>query len=68
MIIYTPLPLSDVLAEDNDIEVKYKETTSGTVKLQKNEEGAWIVDRLVSSNPNDFLHDDYQPGTRWKEQ
>ncbi|AXF55080.1 YlzJ-like family protein [Salicibibacter kimchii] len=66
MTLYTHLPLEDVMAEKNDTEVKYKDTPSGMVMLQKNEEGAWIVQRLVSPDPNDYLNDAYQPGSRWK--
>ncbi|QDI90193.1 hypothetical protein EPH95_02585 [Salicibibacter halophilus] len=65
MTLYTHLPIEDVMAEKNDTEVKYKDTPSGTVMIQKNEDGAWIVQRLVSPDPNDYLNDSYQPGTRW---
>ncbi|SDI95062.1 YlzJ-like family protein [Natribacillus halophilus] len=66
MIIYTTMPLEDVLQEENDTEVKYKDTSSGTVILQKDEEGRWFVQRLVSSNPADYLRSDYQPGEWWQ--
>ncbi|GAK02000.1 hypothetical protein JCM19037_200 [Geomicrobium sp. JCM 19037] len=65
MIIYTPLSMDEVFPQTEGIDCHYVETDNGVVMLEKSGDGQWVVGRLLSTEPNDFLQPKYQPGMPW---
>lgn len=63
MILYTAMPLELVL-EDNECERKFQQVEIDSVKLlveaTGREEGRIV--QIISTNPDDFLNPDIQPG------
>ncbi len=67
-ILYTPLPIEQVLEGIDKDGRQYQEIDIGGVKLlveQQSLESARVV-RLISSNPMDYLNSKFQPGTELK--
>jgi len=65
MILYTIFPLEQVLEEPNTeyldyIEMEYE---GNVLILQPLSSNVGKIVRLISSDPNDYLNPQYQPGT-----
>ncbi len=64
MILYTVVPQEAIFTSEDD------EKTSGDMVVAINnlqlvvrpQEDKWEVIRLISSDPNDYLNDQYRPG------
>ncbi|GAK01551.1 YlzJ-like family protein [Geomicrobium sp. JCM 19055] len=65
MILYTPLAYEEIFPNEEGTESCYVETETGVVMLEKNIEGEWVVGKLISPNPSDYLDPKYEPGTLW---
>ncbi|WP_240375370.1 YlzJ-like family protein [Bacillus piscicola] len=68
MIIYTPLAMEDVFPCDETEWKNRKEVAikNGTITIRRASEDAWEVCALQSSDPQDYLRAEYQPGAEWK--
>ncbi|RSL33222.1 hypothetical protein D7Z54_11380 [Salibacterium salarium] len=69
MILYTPLAVESIFPPDEKA-WENKRTVSiahGSLTIEKGDEGTWIVAALHSSNPDDYMNADYQPGSVWNE-
>ncbi|PKM79905.1 MAG: hypothetical protein CVU89_16135 [Firmicutes bacterium HGW-Firmicutes-14] len=67
-IIYTPLPIEIVLEGIDKQGPEYQEIEVGGAKLlveQQNMDSCRVV-RLISTDPMDYLRDEFQPGTELK--
>lgn len=64
-IIYTPLPIETVLDGIDKQDLKYQELEVGGAKLLVEQFGVdkCRVVRLISTNPADYLKNEFQPGT-----
>ncbi|MFG6118306.1 MULTISPECIES: YlzJ-like family protein [Thalassobacillus] len=67
MVLYTPLSETDIFpadpnAYDSTVITAYKQTT---VKATKLENGNYQIVQLLSTDPSDYLHPDYQPGIQF---
>ncbi|MFB5660507.1 YlzJ-like family protein [Alteribacillus sp. HJP-4] len=67
MILYTPMAAESVFpADESDWKNrKNVEISHGMVTVEKHE-SSWIVASLNSTNPNDYLKPEYQPGSVWE--
>ena len=63
MVIYTPVPIEDVL-KDYDKVKELKEINYQGRKLQVEtlEDGRYKIVRIISSSPQDYLNPRLQPG------
>lgn len=68
MILYTPLPLELVLDGIDKEGPQYQEIEVAGAKLMVEQTGIdqGRVVRLLSTNPQDYLQQQYQPGTEIK--
>ncbi len=64
-IIYTPLPIELVLEGIDKEGPQYQELEVNGVKLLVEQQGIdkWRVVRLISTNPADYLKNEFLPGT-----
>ncbi|KAB8138793.1 hypothetical protein F9U64_04015 [Gracilibacillus oryzae] len=64
-MFYTPLSNHDILPESQEAWENYQHVTYNNKQgiVEKTENGDWRIAQLLSTNPNDFLIDDYLPGT-----
>ncbi|MBU7005557.1 YlzJ-like family protein [Phosphitispora fastidiosa] len=64
-LIYTPLPIEMVLEGIDRTGPQYQELEVQGVKLQVEQCGLdrCRIVRLISTNPMDYLKNEYQPGT-----
>lgn len=64
MIIYTPLSVEEVLKDYDKIkdlkEINYQ---GKNLQVEMLENGQYRIARILSSNPQDFLNPELQPGT-----
>lgn len=64
MILYTPLAESDIFPnEDNNsnrLVIKHQEKP---LYVEKGEDGNYQILQLLSTDPNDFMDPQYQPGS-----
>jgi hypothetical protein len=65
MVLYTPIPLEEIFQEQ--IEEKKKSLIQlpfarGTIEIELTSESTGKIVRLNSSDINDYLHPDLQPG------
>ncbi|SDG99827.1 YlzJ-like protein [Alteribacillus persepolensis] len=67
MIIYTPLGMESIFPPDEKDWNNKKQVPieNGTVMIEKADDFTWRVVALNSSNPNDYMLPQYQPGTTW---
>lgn len=65
MVIYTPVPVEWVMGTSGE-ERQFTEIPYGqaTVIAEVMEDGTCKVVRLISSNPDDYMHPDLQPGSQ----
>lgn len=65
MVIYTPMIFEWEIGTDGE-ERKFTEIPYGqaTVIAEIMNDGVCRVERLISSNPDDYLHPDLQPGSQ----
>ncbi|HHX94245.1 MAG TPA: ribonuclease [Clostridia bacterium] len=63
MILYTPVPV-DYLLSLSGKERNFKEIPYGdaTIVAEVMEEGTYQVVRVISSNPDDYMNPELQPG------
>lgn len=64
MVIYTPVPV-EALTQSPEEERRFTEIPFGdaVILAEVTPEGNCKVVRLISSNPDDFLNPDFQPGS-----
>jgi hypothetical protein len=64
MILYTPLPLEQVLEGFDKAPAPYEEIQLGglTMQLEPNGPYSGKIVRMISPNPNDYLNPAYAPG------
>ncbi|MBM7552693.1 YlzJ-like family protein [Thalassobacillus pellis] len=68
MVLYTPLCENDIFPADqkdydNMVITNYN---SRQVKAMKLPDGNYQLMQLLSTDPSDYLHPDYQPGIQFK--
>ncbi|MDF2568247.1 MAG: YlzJ-like protein [Oscillospiraceae bacterium] len=61
MILHTIIDLSEVMASPQDISYEYKQIGSCMLQGTNCKEG-FMVDRIISTNPSDYLNPKYQIG------
>lgn len=63
-LIYTPLPLEEVLGEKSDKERDFQEVQMYGKKfiVENLDKNRVKITKLISSNPNDYLDSRFQPG------
>jgi hypothetical protein len=68
MILYTPIPLEEIFPEDESEYEKQKwiEVGGRLVKVYDLQNGQYEIQQLLSTNPNDYLNQQFLPGTKWK--
>ncbi|MFG6115061.1 YlzJ-like family protein [Halobacillus sp. MO56] len=67
MVLYTPLSEVDIFPAaqadyDNIVITQYNQKT---VKALKLENGNYQIVQVLSTDPSDYLHPDYQPGMQF---
>lgn len=62
MVLYTPLSYDDIFPSEND-ELQLITFMGKSLYVKKNEQNQLEVVQLLSTNPNDFLQRQFQPGT-----
>lgn len=64
MILYTPLAESDIFPDEdsnsNRLVIKRQEKS---LYVERSEEGNFQILQLLSTDPNDFMDPQYQPGS-----
>lgn len=64
MVLYTPLSLDDVWSENQTREVVFESVIEGRqVLLRRGPDGMARLERLWSTEPNDYLDPAWRPGT-----
>ncbi|AXI09135.1 hypothetical protein CV093_09945 [Oceanobacillus sp. 143] len=65
MILYTPLAITDIYPDiSNTFENRtYIEYEGKLIAVDKNTDGSYQMIQLLSTDPQDFLNDNYAPGT-----
>ncbi|UFU01089.1 YlzJ-like family protein [Radiobacillus kanasensis] len=65
MILYTPLSQEDIFPEDQKsyLGQEIVQVDGKAVCAKKREDGSYEVIQLLSTNPNDFLVQNFQPGS-----
>lgn len=64
MVLYTPLSLDDVWSENQTREVVFESVIEGRqVLLRRGPDGMARLERLWSTEPNDYLDPAWSPGT-----
>lgn len=71
MILYTVMPPEVVLAEEERWEEEPWEEEmvlphGARLLLRRDGQGRWVVSRLLSTEPNDFLDPRWRPGTGFR--
>lgn len=67
MILYTMLPTEAVLSDENELndyvnKQRYVDLDGRHFVVDPISEQEWRIVRLISSNPQDYLDEHYQPG------
>lgn len=64
MILYTIYPLEMVLSEEDEEQSRDVEIRTGSVSLmcQSMPGGEMKITRIISTNPQDYLNPEWQPG------
>lgn len=64
MILYTPLAESDIFPVDysnsNRLLISHQDRS---LYVEKNKDGDYQILQLLSTDPNDFMNPQYQPGS-----
>jgi len=63
MVIYTLVPEEMLVLSEKSPQIKEVQLGSATLILEETENGKAKILRLISSNIQDYLNPDYQPGT-----
>ncbi|MGM8366473.1 YlzJ-like family protein [Virgibacillus sp. W0181] len=63
MILYTPLCESDIFPNDKVDNREFISYQGKTVLAERNNEGSYQMLQLLSTDPQDFLNENYVPGT-----
>lgn len=65
MILWTIMPLELVFAQQGDISYPYEDIEYAGIKMmvEKMSSNQCRVVRILSSNPQDYMRSDLQPGT-----
>ncbi len=65
MILYTMMPAELIFPTDETqfSNQQYVELNGVSMVVEKNEEHGHRIVRLLSTNPQDFLNDEYMPGS-----
>jgi hypothetical protein len=64
-MIYTPLTNEEVFPESQNVWGNFQQVTynNKTCIVERLENGDWRISQLLSTNPNDFLLEEYLPGS-----
>ncbi|MFC4404522.1 YlzJ-like family protein [Gracilibacillus xinjiangensis] len=64
-MMYTPLTNEELFPESQNVWENYQHVTYNNKQcvIQRLDNGDWRISQLLSTNPNDFLLDEYLPGT-----
>ncbi|GFZ82982.1 hypothetical protein GCM10010978_24520 [Compostibacillus humi] len=64
-MLYTPLDYSEIFppSDEEFANRKYVNHEGKLFVIDKTEEGTYQLVQLISSNPHDYLNNDYLPGT-----
>ena len=62
MLIHTVLDLEKVLKKDVEVREKTQVSVGSAVMVLKQRGEHYYIDRLLSTNPNDYLLEPLQPG------
>ncbi|MFC5712090.1 YlzJ-like family protein [Thalassorhabdus alkalitolerans] len=67
MILYTPVPMEAVYKEEHETTASQRSVPCehGVVLLEEQEPNKWVITRLMSTDPQAYLQDCYQPGKVW---
>ncbi len=65
MILYTPLPVEEVLRDVREKEIarSYVTHQGRTFYVDEHPNGELMLSQLLSTDPNDYLNKNYEPGT-----
>jgi hypothetical protein len=64
MILYTPLALEDIFPPSPNEPAVIAVTLAGRLCLARQEaDGRWVIERLLSTDPADYLDARFQPHT-----
>ncbi|SET39864.1 YlzJ-like protein [Salinibacillus kushneri] len=66
MILYTPLSEHDIFPPDEEEYNQYKWVTveNRVMKVQDLKDGTYEILQTLSTDPNDYLNNQFTPGTR----
>jgi hypothetical protein len=66
MILYTPMTYEEVFGqyEEKNIERSYITHQGKMFYVDKHPNGEYRLAQLISSNPEDYLNEDFQPGSQ----
>ncbi len=65
MIHYTPLSYEEVFEEEEDESTRWITVDQATLKVVKNNElSAYEIIQMVSTDPNDYMKNHLQPGSK----
>lgn len=64
MLLYTIVPIEQIVDEEEIEPVRTVTHGGRTVTVRADVGGYGIIDRLISTNPYDYLDMRWQPGTR----
>ena len=65
MIHYTPLSYEEVFEEEEDESTRWITVDQATLKVVKNNElSAYEIIQMVSTDPNDYMKNHFQPGSK----
>jgi len=62
-MLYTPLAVEDIFPTEEKAKVKLVQYEGRMVYVSEGESGEIQLERLLSTNPNDYLNQSYNPGT-----
>ncbi|RDW17783.1 YlzJ-like family protein [Oceanobacillus chungangensis] len=65
MILYTPVAITDIYPNTSDLfeNRTFIEHEGKLIAVDKNTDGSYKLIQLLSTDPQDFLNDNYCPGT-----
>ncbi|NLX91257.1 MAG: hypothetical protein GXZ07_06655 [Firmicutes bacterium] len=69
MVLYTPIPLQEIFQEQSEEKKKSNVQlpfARGTIEVELTSDSTAKIVRLVSSDINDYLHPELQPGKEIK--
>lgn len=65
-MLWTIVPADMLMDEDDDVSVAEMSVGAATVVVHVGADGARRVQRLLSTNPADYLRPEWQPGAVWR--